>query len=152
MTQGDEVLTTDANDETRAVFKLKTQKALSVIVMWIDPSQLYLTTTCKTAKDAWDSLKHQFESITLHNTLVLKKQYFRSGMSEGSSMEKHLKTMKELTNMLAAVGSPISEEDQFLLFLGILPSKYNPLVTALEARGDDMKLQFVQQALLNEEV
>ena len=151
LTQGDEVLATDANEETRAAFKVKCQKALSVIVMSIDPSQLYLITTCETAKDAWDSLKQQFESSTLHNKLLLKKQYFRSEMSEGSSMEKHLKTMKELTDKLAAVGSPISEEDQVVTLLGSLPSKYNPLVTALEARGDDIKLQFVQQALLNEE-
>ena len=72
-------------------------------------------------------------------------------MSESSSLEKHLKTMKELTDKLAAVGSPISEEDQIVTLLGSLPVKYNSLVTALEARGDDLKLQFVQQAILNEE-
>ena len=72
-------------------------------------------------------------------------------MSESSSLEKHLKTMEELTDKLAAVGSPISEEDQTVTLLESLPVKYNSLVTALEARGDDLKLQFVQQALLNEE-
>lgn len=151
VTQGSEVLVDAADNATVAAFNEKSQKALSTLVMSIDPSQLYLITSCESAKDAWDNLKQQFESDTLHNKLLLKKQYFRSEMSEGSSMEKHLKSMKELTDKLAAVGAPISEEDQVVTLLGSLPSMYNALVTALEARGDDLKLQFVQQALLNEE-
>ena len=35
--------------------------------------------------------------------------------------------------------------------IGSLPSKYNSLVTALETKGDDLRLPFVQQALLIEE-
>ncbi len=110
ITQGTEVLVESANDATRTAFKVRCQKALSTLVMSIVPSQLYLITSCETAKDAWDNLKQQFESNTLHNKLLLKKQYFRSEMSAGSSMEKHLKVMKELTDKLAAVGAPISED------------------------------------------
>ena len=59
--------------------------------------------------------------------------------------------MKELTNRLAAVGAPISEEDQVVTLLGSLPKKYSTLVTALEARGEDLSLSYVQQALTHEE-
>ena len=151
ITQGTEQLSGTANEDTIAEFNTRSQKALSTIVMSISPAQLYLITSCESAKDARDNLKQQFESNTLQNKLLLKKQYFRAEMSESSSLEKHLKTMKELTDKLAAIGSPISEEDQIVTLLGSLPVKYNSLVTALEARGDDLKLQFVQQALLNEE-
>jgi len=34
-------------------------------------------------------------------------------MREGCSIEKHLKHMKELIDPLAAIGTPISEEDQW---------------------------------------
>jgi len=47
--------------------------------------------------------------------------------------EKHLKDMKELTDKLAAIGAPISE-DQVVALLGSLPQSYETLVTALEAR------------------
>lgn len=60
--------------------------------------------------------------------------------------------MKEITDRLAAIGAPISEEDQVVTLLGSLPPSYSTLVTALEARADDVKLSYVQQALVHEEL
>ena len=59
--------------------------------------------------------------------------------------------MKEITDKLAAIGAPISEEDQVVTLLGSLPPSYSTLVTALEARVDDVTLNFVQQALIHKE-
>ena len=70
-------------------------------------------------------------------------------MMEGTSLEAHLKHMKEMTDQLAAIGSPISEEDQIVTLLGSLPPSYSTLVTALEACTDDLKFDFVQQALVH---
>ena len=85
------------------------------------------------------------------NKLFLKKKYFRTQMKDGTPIEKHLKDMKELTDKLAAIGAPISEEDQVVTLLGSLPQSYATLVTALEARVDNVSLKFVQQALIHEE-
>ena len=57
-------------------------------------------------------------------------------MKEGTSIETHLKHMKEITDKLASIGAPISEEDQVVTLLGSLPPSYSTLVTALEARTD----------------
>ena len=59
--------------------------------------------------------------------------------------------MKELTDRLAAIDAPIDEEDQVGILLGSLPKSYSTLVTALEARSDDISLNYVQQALIHEE-
>ena len=67
-------------------------------------------------------------------------------------MEKHLKEMKEITDKLAAIGSPIEEEDQVVTLLGSLPSMYATVVTALEARPEQVSLEFVQQTLVHEEL
>jgi len=67
------------------------------------------------------------------------------------SVEQHLKKMKELTDKLLAIGSPITEEDQVVTLLGSLPPSYATLVTAFEARSDDIILNYVQQALVHEE-
>ena len=117
----------------------------------MSPSQLYLVTSCETAEEAWGVLRDHFERQCLANKLFLKKTYFRMEMKEGSSITTHLKRMKELTDQLAAVGAPISEEDQVMTLLGSLPEKYSGLVTALEARGEEgVTLAFVQQALVHE--
>ena len=63
-------------------------------------------------------------------------------MKEGTAVEAHLKEMKELTDQLAALSAPVSEEDQVVTLLGSLPSSFATLVTALEARGDDLNLSY----------
>ena len=59
--------------------------------------------------------------------------------------------MKEITDKLAAIGALISEEDQVMRLLGSLLCSYATLVTALEARVDDIQLSHVQQAFIHEE-
>ena len=133
-------------------FERKGERAFSTIVLNIATSQLYLVTSCKSSKEAWDTLKNHFERETLANKLFLKKKYFRCEMAEGTSLETHLKHMKELTDQLAAIDAPIAAEDQVVTLLGSLPPSYSTLVTALEARMDELSLEFVHQSLANEEL
>ena len=149
--EGSEMLAEDANAAAHAEFQKKSQKACSSIVLAISTPQLYLVTSCEQPNEAWDALRNHFERDTLANKLFLKKQYFRLKMKEGTSIEKHLKHMKELTNRLVAIGAPISEEDQVVTLLGSLPTSYSTLVMALESRCDDVSLNYVQQALVHEE-
>ena len=143
-----EELTNDADAETQADFWKKSQRAFLTLVMAISTPQLYLVTSCEGTKDAWDTLRNHYERETLANKLFFKKRYFRSEMKEGTSIEAHLKYMKEITDKL---GAPISEEDQVVTLLGSLSQSYSTLVTALEARVDGVTLSFVQQALIHEE-
>ena len=87
---------------------------------------------------------------TLANKLFLKKQYFRKGMSEGNSIDMHLKEMKELTDKLSSIGAPISEDQVVTLLRSLLPS-FSAVVTAHEARVDNLTMDFVQQQLIHHE-
>ena len=60
--------------------------------------------------------------------------------------------MKDITDKLAAIGVPISEEDQVVTLLGSLSRSFATLVTAIEARVDGISLDYVQQALIHEEM
>ena len=148
---GSEILGEDATDAARTKFHEESQKTISTIVMAISTPQLYLVTSCEQPKDVWDTLRKHFECETLANKLFLKKQYFRKEMKEGTHMAVHLKEIKEITDKLASIGAPISEEDQVVTLLDSLPPSYSTLVTALEARVDDIQLDFVQQVLIHEQ-
>ncbi len=130
---GSAMLAEDATEEQRLKFKSESQKAFSILAMAISASQLYLITSCEEPKEAWDALKKHFERETLANKLFLKKKYFRKEMSEDSSIETHIKEMKELTDKLSSIGSPISEEDQVvtLLFLEACLHHLTPLLLPL---------------------
>lgn len=76
MVQETDQLAADANANTRAEFERRKEKAFSVLVLNVSTSQLYLITSCKTPKEAWETLKGQFERHTIANKLFLKKKYF----------------------------------------------------------------------------
>ena len=149
---GSEVLASEASAAAEALFQSQLHKAFSTIVLAIDSAQLYLVTSCEDPKQAWNALKNHFERETLANKLLLKKQYFRSEMKEGTSVDQHLKHMKDITDKLAAIGAPVSEEDQVVTLLGSLPRRFATLVTAIETRMDGVSLDYVQQALVHEEM
>ena len=102
----------DSSAQVRADFEKKEQQAFSTIALAISTPQLYMIMSCEKPKDAWDALCNHFEPKSLANKLYLKKQYFRIEMKDGTSIEAHLKHMKEITDKLASTGAPISEEDQ----------------------------------------
>ena len=149
--EGTAVLENGATEKKQLEFKKREQKAFSNLVLCISSSQLYLITSYETANEAWGNLRGHFERETLANKLFLKKRYFRMEMREGTSIKSHLKQMKDITDRLAAIGAPISEEDQVVTLLGSLPESYSTLVTALEASQEDPDLRFVQEALIHEE-
>ena len=119
------------------------------IVLAVDAIQLYLITSCEQPKEAWNVLKKRCERETLPNKFFLKKQHFRSEMEEGKLMNQHLGHMKDLTDRLAAIGAPFTEEDLVVTLLGSLPRSYATVLTALEARVEDISLDFVPQCKLS---
>ena len=119
--------------------------------MGIHSSLIYLVTSCSTPHGVWETLKTQFERNALANKLFLERQYFTIKIKEGQSVRDHLKCMKEITDKLAALRSAVAEEEQVVALLISLPPSYEMLVTALEAKGEDLSLVYVQQALVNDE-
>ena len=146
LVEGSEVLADDATAQT--LYQSRLKKAFSTTVSAIDNAQLY----CEELKQAWDALRKHFERETLANKLFLKKRYFRSEMKEGTPVEQHLKLMKDITDKLAAIEAPISEEDQVVTLLGSLPRSFATLVTAIETRVGGVSLDYVQQGLIHEEM
>ena len=142
----------DARDaEARALFKKKSQKALTAIIMATATSRLHIIQMCKEPADAWKRLQDQFQKGTLAMKLNLRKKYFRLELTEGTPMERHLREMNEITDLLSAMGSETSEEDRVMTLLGSLPSCYGPLVTTLGLQIDRLSWSDVQHTLLDEE-
>ena len=152
LVEGTVELADSATPAVRDDFERKMDKAFSTMVVAIAPAQLYLITSTKTPNEAWRALCNHFERDTLTNRIFLKKKYFRMEMREGSSLQQHLKEMKELTDKLSMINCEISEEDQVVTLLGSLPKSYATLVTTLEARTGQLGLAAVQQALIHEEM
>ena len=67
-----------------------------------------LCQACVTAKDVWTTITQQFEKNTNLAKLRIKKQHMDTKLQEGESAEVHIRVMKELTDRLAMMGSPVA--------------------------------------------
>ena len=101
---------------------------LSILALSIHTTHLYLITFCETPNQAWKALSQHFKRNTIANKLFKKnKQYFRMEIKK-SYIEYYLKDMKDITDALAALGSPVSEEDQMVTLLGSFLPNFLPLL------------------------
>ncbi len=142
-----------ADQAVQDAWEENSMKAMALLMCSIHESLIYLVSDCEDPKSAWDKLVAHFDRASIGNELYLKQRFYRMEMKEGISVDEHLKSMKELTDRLAAIGCAISEKDQAITLLGSLPKSYSTLATALESRGDDsLSLTLVQQALKQEEL
>ena len=93
-----------------------------------------------TAKQVWKTLHEQFDKSTNLAKLRIKCKHMTTKLREGEIAEQHVRVMKELTDRLAVMGSPVSEEDQAIVLLLSLPPSYGSLVSAL---ADPAKMDLV---------
>ena len=149
---GSTKLKVDANAVETAEFNRKNQKAMTTIVMAVSQSVVSLIQSCEGPVDLWKVLCSNFEKNSLMAKLMLLKRYHMMEMTEGSSVEKFVREMNEITDRLSAMGAPVSAEDQVLILLGSLPASYRPLVTTLGAQQTKLDMITVKNAILEEEM
>ncbi|KAF1328946.1 Gag-pol polyprotein, partial [Globisporangium splendens] len=141
-----------ATELDQAVFKRKARKAMVIICLAIEDSQLPLVRSASGAHDAWSKLGDHFEKKSLANKLFLRRRLFTAMMEEGDNVLAHINKVKTLAEQLDAVGAPVSEDDLVITLLGSLSESYQFLITALESRSDTLTWELVTSRLLHEDM
>lgn len=134
-----------------AKFNARKDKALAIIVLSIDPSLLYLLGEPTDPVIVWNKLSDQFLKKSWANKLKLRRKLYSLKLSDGGSMQNHIKQLTEIFECLSLIGDPVGEEDQVVHLLAGLPDSYDMLVTALEANAEVPKMAVVTERLLYEE-
>ncbi|KAG3003847.1 hypothetical protein PC121_g25532 [Phytophthora cactorum] len=70
----------------QALFRKKSRKALAIVCLAMEDSQLPLVRSAKDAHDAWSRLKGHFEKKSLANKLFLRRRFFTTMMDEGDGV------------------------------------------------------------------
>jgi hypothetical protein len=136
----------------QVVCRRKSRKALAIICLAMEDSQLPLVRSATGAHDAWSKLESHFEKKSLANKLFLRRRFFTTMMEEGDDVLAHINKLKTLAEQLDAVGAPVSEGDLVITLLGSLSESYQFLVTALESRSDTLTWELVTSRLLHEDI
>ena len=139
-------------ESDQAVYRKKSRKAMAIICLAMEDSQLPLVRSSSGAHDAWSKLEEHFEKKSLANKLFLRRRFFTTMMEEGDDVLSHINKLKTLAEQLDAVGAPVSEDDLVITLLGSLSESYQFLITALESRSDTLTWELVTSRLLHEDM
>ena len=90
----------------QVAYKRKSRKAMAVICLAMEDSQLPLVRSASGAYDAWSRLEDHFEKKSLANKLFLRRRFFTTIMEEGDDVLEHINKLKTLAEQLEAVGGP----------------------------------------------
>uniref|UniRef100_A0AAV1TQA7 CCHC-type domain-containing protein n=1 Tax=Peronospora matthiolae TaxID=2874970 RepID=A0AAV1TQA7_9STRA len=152
VTSGDIKLEHPATTLDQSTFKRNSRKALAIICLGMEDSQLPLTRSASGAHDAWSRLEGHFEKKSLANKLFLRRRFFTAKLEEGDDVLSHINKIKTLAEQLDAVGAPVSEDDLVITLLGSLSESFAFLIAALESRADLLSWGLVTSRLLHEDM
>lgn len=122
--------------------------ALTIIVLAVDPSLLYLLGDPEDHNASWrsnSSRRYGLTSCSYAEGLCIKAE-------GGESVNEHIKAMTKIFEELAAIGDAVAN-NRVIHLLASLPDSYNVLVTALKAHSENLlKWELVTDRLLHQEV
>ncbi|KAL7678766.1 hypothetical protein Plhal304r1_c092g0172081 [Plasmopara halstedii] len=108
-------------------WKAEDMKALAVLVKMLSPTYQSMVRECKTANEAWETLKNFFSKKNLHNRVQLRKELHEFSMESGANLMEHLLRFDELCLKLSAAGDNVNEDEKMAILLGSLPSEYDAM-------------------------
>lgn len=124
------------------------QKALATIGLHVEDYHLATLAGCDTAKEAWDTLKAQYQARSNATKLQLRRQLNSLRMRPDEPLTKYVARVKEIRNQLAAAGCEVTEAELVWSMLAGLHKEYDAVVAALETSGNDYTLDEVLVKLM----
>ncbi|RVX04050.1 Retrovirus-related Pol polyprotein from transposon TNT 1-94 [Vitis vinifera] len=95
---------------------------------------------------AWNALEKTFSSSSRARIMQLRLE-LQSTKKGSLSMIDYIMKVKGAADSLAAIGEPVSEQDQVMNLLGGLGSDYNAVVTAINIRDDKISIEAVHKVV-----
>jgi len=143
---------TDAEDSKLALWKRRDTKASAIMGLTLGSEQLEHVSGCKTTAEMWSKLQGVFQRKSLMNKMKARREFYTVEMNVGEGMLGYINRVRNLGENLKAMGGEVTEMDVAMSVRNGLTSKYENLLVALDAKGEDeLSLEFVKSRLLQEE-
>jgi len=125
--------------------------ALNEIVNEVGDSQLVHTRVSMDPHVVWERLKDVHMSQGLGSIIAAWQKFFQLKKSDGTSVQAHAATLRELADRLLGLGDGPSETLMVAVLMLSLPESYNSLIVSLDSHPDRSDFDFVVQRCINEE-
>ena len=104
-------------------------RALAMLKLLLDNSQLVLVMGCEMSTEAWQALVDRYEQLTMQN-VILRERKYRDCKMNGGSVQEHINKYKMLVQDLATIGSRVPEDRHVMELILSLPPSYDSLVNS----------------------
>lgn len=135
-----ELVSDKDNAERSAEWKRRDEKAMATVILSVTPIQLSYIKSCKSAREAWDSLSQVHRPKGPVRKVSLFKQLLGMRMNEGDGIQEYLCEFTSVVDQLHQTGIELAEELLVIIILASLPVSFENFVVALESRDDLPKL------------
>jgi len=143
---------TDADARELALWKRRDTKASAIIGLTLGSEQLEHVAGCKTTAELWSTLQGVFQRKSLMNKMKARREFYTVEMTVGEGMMGYINRVRNLGENLKAMGGEVTEMDVSMSVLIGPTSKYENLLVALDAKGEDeQSLDFGKSRSLQEQ-
>lgn len=124
------------------------KKALAVIGLNIENTQLDKIAGCKTAREAWMALENSYKTKSTAKIMQLSRELMDLKKGSGESLEMYFSRAKSIREQLLMGGHVVEEREVAFRVLTGLPQEYQMVVTVLENSEKTLELDDVMARLL----
>ena len=97
-------------EESKEAFFVRRDKALSIVVLSVHPSLLYLLGEPADPTVVWEELAAQFQRKSWANELSLERRLVRLKQPRDRPLKEHIKEMTELLDEMSLVIEPLTPD------------------------------------------
>ncbi len=107
-----------------------------------------------TALEMWQEICNVHQRHTLLNKLAARRDFYTATMKSGEKMLVYINRVRQMASVLESMGVAIDDKEMAMAVLNGLPKRFETIITALDAIGDDdpsFTFDKVRSRLLQEE-
>lgn len=112
------------------------QKAMSDIILSINPNELRLVKKCVTSRDMWLKLQETYESKGPARKATLLKKLTLLKMADGDDVRAHLDDFFDAVDKLHDMDVIMNQDQLTIMLLYSLPANFENFRIAIESRDD----------------
>ncbi|RVW61330.1 Retrovirus-related Pol polyprotein from transposon RE1 [Vitis vinifera] len=143
----DKELSSGLNNPAFVAWRRQDRTILNWLYSSLTPAIMAQIIGHNSSHSAWNALEKTFSSSSRARIMQLRLK-LQSTKKGSLSMIDYIMKVKGAADSLAAIGEPVSEQDQVMNLLGGLGSDYNAVVTAINIRYDKISIEAVHSMLL----
>ena len=125
--------TAPTDPDLLSAWNKKDRTALSTIRLRIADKLLVYVASAKTAKAAWEALKNLLETQGALGIVLARRKLFRAQCEEGTSIEDHIRTLREYQEELHNLGQELKDGEFAIVLLTSLPDSWNNYISSIDS-------------------